>query len=78
MAYHDTHAAPAHQFVDRFISALKSFFAAIGTGLISVAEANRRMHLVERLQHKSDAELAALGMKREDIVRRVFIDMLDV
>ena len=78
MAYHDTQHTYAHDAFDRAFGAVKSFFGAIGSALISVSEANRRMQVVDRLQHKSDAELAALGIKREEIVRYVFQDMLDV
>lgn len=78
MAYHETHAAQATDFPHRILGAIKSFFAVIGSALVAAASANRRLQIVERLSEKTDAELAELGIRREDIVRRVFIDMSDV
>lgn len=43
--------------------------------LVAVAEANPRLKAVNRLSEMSDAELAARGLKREDIVRHVFRDL---
>ncbi|MFK7762384.1 MAG: DUF1127 domain-containing protein [Roseobacter sp.] len=78
MAYHSADAVPAHDFTHRVIAQVKSFFSVVGTSLVMAASTNRRLHLVDRLSAKSDAELAALGIRREDIVRHVFIDMLDI
>ena len=57
-------------------SAVQHFFAAIGNALILAAEANPRMKRVQALQRMSDEELAERGIKREDIVRIVFQDVL--
>lgn len=46
--------------------------SAIFTGLISVAEANPRYKQIQHLQALSDEQLAAKGMRREDIVMHVF------
>lgn len=78
MAYHSAHAAHYSDIPHRVLDAVKSFFVAIGKALVAGSEGNRRLKLVEKLSAKSDEELAALGIRREDIVRRVFIDMLDV
>lgn len=61
-------------------SALLTFIdsiAAVASVLVSASMANRRLRLVERLQMRSDAELAELGIRREDIIRHVFIDQHD-
>ena len=71
MAYTSHHTAPAGIF-----SAVQHFFASIGNALVAVAEANPRMKKVQALQRLSDAELAERGIKREDIVRVVFHDVL--
>ncbi len=64
----NTHTAEAHTGIfDRIINFL-----------VSIAESNGRMRAVERLNAMSDQELAARGLKREDIVRHVFRDMLYV
>ncbi len=43
--------------------------------LTLVAEANARIAKIEKLSSKSDAELAEMGLKREDIARVVFRDI---
>ena len=55
---------------------MQHFFASIGNALVAVAEANPRMKKVHALQRMTDAELAERGIKREDIVRVVFHDVL--
>jgi len=49
---------------------------AILNGLIAIGETSGRMRELNALQGKSDAQLAAMGLKREDIVRHVFRDHL--
>ena len=78
MAYQEAHRAPATDLAHRVFDATKAFFAMVGSAMIAAAAANRRLQIVERLNEKTDAELEALGMRREDIVRSVFRDMLDV
>jgi DNA-binding CsgD family transcriptional regulator len=62
----------------RVLSGLGQKLASIAEIIGSASDANHRLRIVERLNAKSDAELAALGIRREDIVRRVFIDRLDI
>lgn len=80
MAY-STHTAPAASGFS-----LRPVFAALGHGwnvvrdtLGRAAEVNmtahRRVEIAARLQAKSDEELAAMGLKREDIVHHVFRDL---
>ncbi|WP_428927556.1 DUF1127 domain-containing protein [Marinibacterium sp. SX1] len=71
MAYATHTTAPATA-----LSAVQHFFASIGNALVAVAEANPRMKKVHALQRMTDAELAERGIKREDIVRVVFHDVL--
>lgn len=54
------------------LHALRRGFGAIFSFLIAIAEASERYRAFERLNSMSDAELAARGIKREDIVRRIF------
>lgn len=54
----------------------RGFFARIGDALMRLAEAQARTAEVERLGAKSDAELARMGLEREDIVHHVFRDIL--
>lgn len=76
MAYQDTHHAAAGDYVKSALAATGRFFSAIGKAFVTAADANQRLKTVERLQAKSDAELTALGLRREDIVRHVFRDVL--
>lgn len=46
--------------------------AIFGKALMEASEGNRRLMQVQALQAKSDAELAALNIKRDEIVQRVF------
>ncbi|MDW4499866.1 DUF1127 domain-containing protein [Sulfitobacter sp. D35] len=56
-------------------AAVGRFFGAIGRAMMHAAESNSRLQQVRTLQSKSDAELARLGIKREEIVTRVFSDL---
>lgn len=49
--------------------------AGIGNTLVAIGEANPRLRRVEALQRLSDEQLAAKGLRREDIVRHVFHDV---
>jgi uncharacterized protein YjiS (DUF1127 family) len=53
-------------------------FRAIGDAMVICMERQGRLDQVERLRAKSDAELAEIGLKRNDIVRHVFRDRLFV
>ena len=55
---------------------IDAFFAGMGQGLNAYMESRSRLPQIEALNRKSDAELAAMGLKRDDIVRHVFRDML--
>ena len=57
-------------------SLVKKPFNAIGTFLVQMAEANHRVQRVRALQDMSDAQLATKGIKREDIVRTVYADLM--
>jgi len=78
MAYQHTTLSQGSEIAHSVLNGIKAFFRTVGGALISVAEANQRVHAVERLNQKSDAELAQLGIRREDIVRYVFRDMLHI
>lgn len=54
------------------LAALKRGLNAIFLGLVNVAEANPRYRQIQNLQALSDEQLAAKGLRREDIVTHVF------
>ena len=52
------------------------FFRALFDGVLRYAESNSRLKQVEQLQSLSDEELTAKGIRRDDIVRHVFRNVL--
>lgn len=56
--------------------AVGELFNSIFEALIRVGEANSRVRRIEALCKLSDEELAARGMRREDIVRVVMHDFI--
>lgn len=85
MAYQDTSEqfaargnaiqTTAIQGVRTLFAAVVQFFAAVGTSLINAGEASSRLPKIEALRAKSDAELAEMGLKRDEIVHFVFKDL---
>jgi len=57
------------------LAQITTLFTAIGNALVGMAEAHPRMKAINVLQAKSDAELAQIGIKREDIARHVLKDL---
>ena len=52
-----------------------SFFGAIGHAMMVNSTGQQRLDQIHALQAKSDAELAELNIKRDDIVHEVFKDL---
>jgi hypothetical protein len=57
-------------------SGILAFFHNLGNSIDLAASSNARMRQMEQLDALSDAELAAKGLRREDITRHVFRDFL--
>lgn len=57
---------------------IRKFFALFGQAMITAAENSSRMRRIEALEAMTDEELAARGLKRENIVRHVFQDLMYV
>ena len=55
---------------------LDAFFASVGQGFSSYVERRARIDQIERLNAKSDAELAQMGLTRDRIPQYVFRDLL--
>lgn len=55
---------------------VRAFFSKLGAWFERITEANSKSREVQFLQSLSDQELAARGLKREDIVRHVFAGSL--
>lgn len=53
-----------------------SLFSRLGTALVAYAERRSRRDQIERLNALSDAELAARGLSRDQIIAHVFRDRL--
>lgn len=55
---------------------MNKFFAGIGNRLVKYSERHSRADQIERLEAKSDAELAGMGLSRDRIVQHVFRDII--
>ncbi len=76
MTYQNT-TAP-HSFANGVQAALArvgSFFGAIGHAMMVNSTAHQRYERIQVLQAKSDAELAKMNIKRDNIVHEVFKDL---
>lgn len=72
MATHTTNIAAVHPSLrDRFATA----FAAVGRAMDRYIERKSRSGQVAALEAKTDAELAEMGLKRENIALHVFRDL---
>jgi hypothetical protein len=54
-------------------SLLAAPFKAVFRGLVAIAESNQQVREAQFLLSLSDEELAARGLKREDVVHHVFV-----
>ncbi|WP_371038136.1 MULTISPECIES: DUF1127 domain-containing protein [unclassified Rhodosalinus] len=52
-----------------------AFLVAIGDALAMASDVGRRVHRVDTLNDMTDDELAARGLKRDEIVQHVFRDL---
>ena len=57
---------------------MSGFLSGLTRGLTLYAEHSTRNDQVQKLNAKTDAELAAMGLKRDDIVRHVYRDIFFV
>ncbi|SPJ25380.1 hypothetical protein [Palleronia abyssalis] len=73
MAYVQTHSAEFQSSRPSFLSRAR---AAIARGFAYWIEANSRADRIAALEAKSDADLARMDLRREDIVRHVFRDRM--
>lgn len=74
MTTHSTNiaATPSRSLRDR----IDAFMVSFGQGFNAYAERRSRLHIIQALEAKSDVELAEMGLKREDIIRHVFRDLM--
>ncbi|MEC7256825.1 MAG: hypothetical protein VXW58_03310 [Pseudomonadota bacterium] len=56
-------------------TSFQSFRAALATAFAAYLERRTRADEIERLNALSDAQLAKMGLRREDIARHVFRDL---
>ena len=73
MSYHDTATrSTLTEALQHMAQGLGHGFSSFGKALMENSAGNRRLSQVRALQAKSDAELATLNIKRDEIVDRVF------
>jgi len=58
-----------------FLSSIGDFFMSMFKAPALLAATNARVAMMDKLNAKSDAELAKMGLRREDIARHVFRDI---
>lgn len=58
-----------------FFEAVGAFFVQLGLSFSLATAAEQRFAQVQALQAKSDEELAAMNLRRDDIVHTVFKDL---
>lgn len=79
MSHTLTHTAPvgasAVAFGSRALAATNRFLGRTVKAMIENSPGAIRVRRVNRLERKSDAELAAMGIARQDIVRVAFQDL---
>ncbi|MFK7881511.1 hypothetical protein [Roseobacter sp.] len=76
MAYQPTHfESEKAGFLSAAFGAISGFFVSLGRALATSSAYTVRVQNFQALHAKSDAELKALGIKREDIVHHVFQDL---
>lgn len=61
-----------------FSGKLSAFFSALSVGMVAYMERRSRSEVIAKLQSKTDAELAVLGIKRDEIPAYVFRDLFYV
>lgn len=61
-----------------FLQRVGDFFMSLFNSIDLAASANARIAQMEKLNAKSDAELEAMGLRREDIARHVFRDIYHI
>lgn len=59
----------------RLMARIDAFFAGIGQGMNAYIHRKSRSDEIDALNAKTDAELAAMGLERDDIPRYVFRDI---
>lgn len=65
-------------FLPNIQGKISEFFAALGRAMVASSAMNSRMQRAEVLNAKSDEELAAMNLRREDITAYVFRDLMHI
>lgn len=75
MAYNTAISNNGFDGVKSVFSSIARFFTGFGTHLAMTSSMNSRIGYLRSLQAKSDAELAQMNLKRDDVVHHVFRDL---
>ena len=67
---------PTTSFFSAVLDRITDFFVALGHSAAMSAAAESRFKRIEALNAKTDEELAAMNLRREDIAAYVFRDMM--
>lgn len=72
---HITYSAPSAVWPSRLLAGIGGAMKGIGRALAVSRQCESRFRQIERLQAKTDGELANLGLSRDRIVHHVFRDI---
>lgn len=75
MAYINTYAHNSFDGVKSVLTSIGAFFVSIGTTIGTASTMNGRVEYLRRLEAKTDEELDAMNLKRENLVHHVFRDL---
>ncbi|WP_372991830.1 hypothetical protein [Sulfitobacter sp.] len=75
MAYINTSAHTGFDGLKSVLSSIGAFFVSVGSTITLASTMNGRVEHLRRLEAKTDAELAAMNLTREDLVHHVFRDL---
>jgi hypothetical protein len=70
-----TSSATSLKVLRTVLGPVGAFFRAIGTRLVNASENSSRMTQINALNAKTDAELAKMGLRRDQIAHYVFRDL---
>lgn len=73
-----THTTNIHTPAFSLFAPIRAFFAALGRAMIVAAENSSCMKRIEAFNAMTDEQLAERGLKRDEIVRHVFQDLMYV
>ena len=70
-----SYSEPRLSWVNRVLAAVADALTGVNQAIAVSRDCDARLRQIDKLQAKSDADLAEMGLTRDDIVRHVFRDI---